>query len=363
MAIEDNKMFVNVYDMKNKEYPFQFFIGGRGTGKTYSALGGAVEGHVENKFMYSRMTDKEYKVLLDIKGVEGGNPFKKYNHENGTNYGLNRINSSLSGIYQREANKDGLLIPTGQPIGYGSALYNIADLRSIDFYDVSDWILDEFVPEKHKRALPDAADAFFNAYETINRNRELEEPPKPPVNVWAISNSNNIYNDMFKGLGIVADIEKAVRKKKTDLYYKERGLAVHLLKNSEIFDAKKRQTALYKLSRGTRYAEMALENKFAYDDFSLVGYKILKYGWQPVVTIINGDTEYSIYRKTGDKFMHVTYYQAKYTPTYKVKHAQDRAGFKKEYGQYLYDKFIRGYLSFETYELKCELLDLLTVKI
>ena len=52
MAIKDNSMFVNVYDFKDPDYVFQFFIGGRGTGKTYSSIGGAVEGEVTNKFMY-----------------------------------------------------------------------------------------------------------------------------------------------------------------------------------------------------------------------------------------------------------------------------------------------------------------------
>lgn len=362
MAVKDNDMFVNIYTFRNSKYPFQFFIGGRGTGKTYSGLGGAVEGEVQGKFMYSRMTDKEYKVLLDVKGVEGGNPFKKYNHKNGTNYGLSRINSSLAGIYNRETNSDGLLIPNGQPIGYGSSLYGIADLRSIDFFDVSDWLLDEFVPEKHKRALPDAASAFFNAYETINRNREIEEEELPPVNVWAMSNSNNIYNDMFKGLGVVADIEKAVRKGRTDLYYSSRGLAIHLLPNSPIFEEKKKKTALYKLTKGTAFYDMALSNKFAYDDFSLVEYKRLT-GWHPVVSIVHGDIEYTVYRKKGEKYLHATYYRAKYCPKFNVNHVQDAIGFKREYGNYMFDKFTNGLLTFESYELKCELLDLLTIKV
>lgn len=362
MAVSDNQMFVNVYDYKNPDYPFQFFVGGRGTGKTYSMLGGAVEGEVDDKFMYSRITDKEYQILLDKKGVEGANPFKRYNKDNGTNYGLCKINNALSGIYNREVAETGLLLPKGQPIGYGAALYNIADLRSLDFFDVTDWLIDEFILEKHKQGMKDLADAFFNGYETINRNRELEEPYKPPVNVYACANSNNIYNDMFKGLGIVAEVEKMVRKKQTDKYFKEKRLAIHLLKNSAVFEEKKRQTALYCLTRGTKFAEMALDNKFVYDDFSLVGYKRLV-DYVPMVNVVRGDIEYSIYRRKGTAEVHVTYYKAKYVPTFDVAKAQEKASLKKEFGQLLYAKFLKGYLTFETYELKAELLDILTVKL
>lgn len=363
MAITDKKdMYVNVYDWRNPDYPFQFFLGGRGTGKTYSMVGGAVEGEVKDKFMYSRMTDKEYQVLLDKKGVEGANPFKRYNYDNKTSYGLCKMNNALAGIYAREATEKGLLIPKGQPLGYGCALYNIADLRSLDFYDVSDWLLDEFVPEKHKRAMPDAAEAFFNAYETINRNREIEDDAKPPVYVWACANSNNIYNDMFKGLNIVADVEKMVRKKQTDKYYKDRKLAIHLLKNSPIFEEKKKKTALYCLTKGTRFADMALNNQFAYDDFSLVGYKRLK-DYAPVVNVTKGELEYSIYRRKGTKEMHVTYYKAKYVETFDASKAQEKAGFKKEFGNLLYSKFLAGCLTFETYELKCELLDMISCRL
>lgn len=364
MAIKDNAIFVNVYDFKDPDYVFQFFIGGRGTGKTYSSIGGAVEGEVTNKFMYSRVTDKEYQILLDKKGVEGANPFKKYNLKNNTNYGLSKINNALAGIYQREKTEAGLLVPKGQPIGYASALYNIADLRSLDFFDVTDWILDEFIAEKHKHTMSDMSGAFFNAYETINRNREFEDSNniQEPVYVWASSNSNNIYNDMFKGLGIVADVEKMVRKGQTDKYYKDRKLAIHLLKNSPIFEEQKKKTALYCLTRGTLYAEMALGNKFAYDDFSLVGYKRLN-DFTPVVNIVRGDVEYSIYRRKGTKEMHVTYYKAKYVPTFNASKVHEKANFKKEFGNLLYAKFLSGCLSFETYELKCELLDMITVKL
>lgn len=356
MATRDNDLYCYIYDYKDPAYPFQFFIGSRGDGKTYGGIGGAVEEEDVDAFMYSRVTDKEWKILLDRKGVEGANPFKKYNKNNGTNYGLQKINEGLAGIYERETGDDGRLRCVGAPIGYSAALYNIADIRGQDFDDVSDWILDEFIPEKHKHGLSDMAAAMFNGYETINRNRELEG--RPPLRFWGLANSNNIYNDMFKGLGIVADVEKMQRRGQTDKYYKKRGLAVHLLKNSPIFEEQKAKTALYKLTAGTTYADMALSNKFAYDDFSLVEYRKLK-DYRPVVSIVCRDTSATVYSRKGGSELYVSYADAKYTDTYNVDKDHERQALKKAYGSRLFNKYIDGSLIFESYELKSIVLDII----
>lgn len=356
MATKDNELYVYIYGYKDPAYPFQLFIGSRGDGKTYGGIGGAVEEEDVESFIYSRVTDKEWKILLDRKGVEGANPFKKYNRNNGTNYGLQKINESLAGIYNREVCDDGKLRCIGAPIGYSAPLYGISDIRGQDFDDVTDWILDEFVPEKHKRGMADMAEAMFNGYETINRNRELEG--RPPLRFWGLANSNNIYNDMFKGLGIVADVEKMQRKGITDKYYKKRGLAVHLLKNSPIFEEQKKKTALYRLTAGTKYAEMALTNKFAYDDFSLVEYRKLQ-DYRPMCSIVFQDVEATFYIRKGGREIYTSYAPAKYTECYQVDKDHERAAFKKAQGAKLYSKYIAGDLIFESYELKAMVLDII----
>ena len=358
MAVKDNPLYIYVYDYKNPQYPFQFFIGSRGDGKTYSALGGAIEEKDVGKFIYSRVTDKEWKILLGKRGGDGSNPFKSYNENNKTNYGLEKINDALAGIYERETCEDGKLRCIGAPIGYSSALYNIADIRGQDFSDCTDWILDEFVPEKHKRALPDMADAFFNAYETIARNRELDR--KPPLRFWGISNSNNIYNDMFKGLGIVADLERMTRKGQTDKYYPDRRLAVHLLKNSKIFEEAKAQTALYQLAKGTRFADMALNNEFAYDDFSLVEYVKLR-DYRPIVNINNGKntTSVTIYGRKGGSDIYASYAPAEHVESFNISKDHEKKFFKELYGSKLYNKYILGRLKFESYEIKCIILEII----
>ena len=124
-------------------------------------------------------------------------------------------------------------------------------------------IFDEFIPEKSSAKQKYLGDALLNAYETINRNRELFG--KPPVKLFALANSNDLGNDIFISLGLVRTVEKMSRKGSEFYQDKNRGVTVIMLTQS-IISEKKRKTALYKLTSGSEYERMALENDFAYDD-------------------------------------------------------------------------------------------------
>lgn len=344
--------FINIYDYQNSDYPFQIFIGGRGTGKTYSALKGSLNKKVvPGKFIYMRRTANELKTILDDdKKGEGANPFKAINKDLGTNVGFRKISDNVAGIYARTEN-EGKLIHEGAPIGYGLSLSTLASIRGVDFTDCSDWFYDEFIKEKHVHALKEECEALLNAYETINRNREFFS--EPPIRLWLLANSNDIYNPIFIGLGIVAEVEKMIRTGKRDRYFKERGLAIHLLQASESFVNQKKDTALYKLTRGTRFYEMSLENKFSYNDFSLIGYRKLQ-GYTPVCKVGKG----YIYKKKGDSEFYVCYSPARVVE-YKTVEAQDVIRFQRQIGSKLYPYFVNGKLFFESYELKEEILQLI----
>ena len=341
--------YINIWDYKDPEYPFQIFIGGRGCGKTFSALKGALQ--LPDKFLFMRRTAQELDLMLDSeKFGEGANPFKPINKDTGRDVGLSRIVKNMAGIYNREM-VDGKLSPVGAPIGYGVALSTISSIRGVDFSDCSDCIYDEFIPEKHVRRIKNEGGALLNAYETICRNRELSG--EDPLRLWLLANSNDIYNDVFIELEIVSDIEKMVRKQKSDKYFKDRGLAVHLINNNEDFVEAKSETALYKLMRGSKFADMALKNKFAYNDFSLIKYENVT-GWRPMCSI---GPAY-IYAKKGDKALYVSYASAK-CKSYNIEQEQDRRSFYNEFGRRLIKCFTYSRISFESYELKQTILDLI----
>lgn len=346
--------YVNIFDWKNPLYPFQIFIGGRGTGKTYSALCGALDKSVvPDNFIYMRRTANELKTILDDdKRGEGANPFKPVNRNNQTNIGFRLIQDNIAGIYHREPGDNGKLMHTGAPIGYGLALSTIASIRGIDFSDCSDWFYDEFIKERHVRAITDEGGALLNAYETVNRNRELDG--KPPIRLWLLANSNDIYNPIFNELGIVSEVEKMLRTGKSDRYLKERGLAIHLLQPAGSFIEAKKETALYKLTKGTRFYDMAIDNKFAYNDFSNISYRNVT-GYAPVCAI--NDICY-VYKKKGEKEIYVTYTPAK-TPMYHTAQKNDELRFRREMGSWLQPFYVAGKMIFESYELKEMLVNLL----
>ena len=344
--------YINIWDYKDKRYPFQIFIGGRGTGKSYSGLSGAINytSWYGDKFILMRRTAQELDLMLDSDRGEGANPFKPINKDLDVNIGLHKIVKNLAGIYHREFS-DNKMEPVGAPIGYGVALSTIASIRGIDFSDVSLCIYDEFIPEKHVRKIKNEGAALLNAYETICRNRELNG--EDPVTMFLLSNSNDIYNDVFIELGLVLEIEKLLRKNKADLYIPERGLAIHLLQPAEEFAQSKAQTAVMKLAKGTAFADMALDNKFSYNDFSLLGSQPLT-GYRPVCHIGKA----YIYKKKGSRFYYVSYAPAQ-CPRLSIDNEQDRMRFYNEYGRHLKPIFVKGKILFESYELKRQILDLI----
>lgn len=347
-----NSKYIYIWDYKNSEYPFQIFIGGRGTGKSFGALDGAINGEIEDRFIFMRRTAQELDLLMDTDKGEGANPFKSVNRETGRNVGIKRIVKNLGGIFDRETNEEtGKVIHSGAPIGYAVALSTIASIRGIDLSDCSDWIYDEFIPEKHVKKMKEEGTALLNAYESVNRNREIEG--KPPINMWLLANSNDIYNPIFIELGIVSVVEKMVRTGKSDKYIKSRGLAIHLVNNNTEFVEQKKETALYKLTKGSQFYDMALNNDFAYNDFSLIGHRQLK-GYTPICSVDDA----TIYRKKGDRELYVSYATAK-CPHFSAKTEQDRRLFLAHYSTILTHRFMESDIVFESFELKQRLLDII----
>lgn len=350
------KHYIDIAEYENDDYPFQAFVGGRGDGKTYSSLRHGVNMFEESmsRFIWMRRTAQEMELLFDnSKGQEGANPFKPINEDYDRDYGFIHLNKNIGGIYHREFCEH-KFVPYGDCAGYAVALSTIASIRGMDLSDADRLFYDEFIPERHVRAIKFEGDAFLNAIETIARNRELKG--KKPLKVFLLANSNNIYNAIFVSLGIVGQVEKMINRGQSDAYFKERGLAVHLLKSDKKFVEEKSQTALYRLTKGTSYYDMALNNKFAYNDFSLIGYRDIK-GYRPVCHC----NDMFFWEKKGTKEYYITYNNSR-CQNFDVKTVHDRKRFVSGIGKLILPSFIRGNCYFETYELKERFLELMNIK-
>ena len=335
--------YINIWKYESPAFPFQIFVGGRGTGKTYSALKGAIERG--DPFVYMRRTGNELDLTLDGRQGEGANPFKPLNRDLGIDVRLKAINKNIAGIYKKEGEEE-------KKIGYGVALSTVAGARGLDFSDCTCCIYDEFIPEKHIRKIRSEGSAVLNAYETMNRNRELDG--RDPMKMYLLANSNDIYNEVFKELRIVTDVEKMIRRGAKECFYPKRGLAVYLLDPGESFIKAKADTALYRLTAGSDFSEMALSNKFAYEDFSLIGSEDLK-AYRPLCAV--GDAY--LYRKKGEFWLYASSARASVKEKFNPDLEQDAMRFCRRFGNLVKNAFVMNKIIFETYEIKRQILDMI----
>lgn len=253
MQIYNKEGYFEVGNVLKTKLPFLFVVGGRGTGKTFSSLKYVIEHNI--KFIFLRRTQSQ----VDLLNKQEFSPFTPI-----ANYlGLNIVSVPLSkynvGFYKAEVSEEGKLSPVGPCLGYSMALSTISNLRGFSAEDVELMIFDEFIPERHERPIKEEASALFNAYETINRNRELQG--RDPLQLVCLSNSNEAGNPVFTELKLISKVE--LMKKKGQIYSLDydRGIGIFMLDNSRI-SKEKQDTALYRATKGSEFEQMALFNEF-----------------------------------------------------------------------------------------------------
>lgn len=248
--------------------PFQWFVGPRGVGKTYSALAlclgipipknSDVEKYhkSDKKFIYLRYSE------ADLEKCAGavGNPFKKLNTDYDRNISL-EYNKKKGYAEIMEQTESGETI-----IGYGMALTVFAGLRGIDLSDVDIVVFDEAILELHKAKRKHMGDALLNLYETINRNRELFG--EPPLFMLFMANSITMDSELLAATEAVPLMQQMFNTGHTRASDREKGIYVEfaLAKVSEM----KRNTALYRLKKGSDFAAHAIDNAFTNDKINLV---------------------------------------------------------------------------------------------
>lgn len=259
--------YLNIRYCLNFKCPFTFILGGRATGKTFGSLLTAIE---DNKtFMLMRRTQAQADLIAkpDFSPV---NPVLDYMGRVGKVESATRYNGVIFSAPGPDSEEWSLH-------GYTAALSTFSNLRGFSGESIEELILDEFIPERHERPIKAEADAFFNVYESINRNREFSG--RDPLQVLLLSNSNSLASPIMTALGLVKVLERMEKNEQSEYINRERGIAIFLLNYSPISE-QKRKTALYKATAGTDFSRMALDNDFAYDDMTDVRSVPLSSGWK-----------------------------------------------------------------------------------
>ena len=124
---------MNWYDIRDRAdrfRPITIIIGGRGIGKTYSALSFLLESG--KPFLYLRNTDKQMSLCASA----FGNPFKRVSQDLGRDITM----KSAGEIYVVKENDT--------IIGYGAALSTFENLRGVDLSNIEYVLFDEFIENR-----------------------------------------------------------------------------------------------------------------------------------------------------------------------------------------------------------------------
>lgn len=318
--------------------PFNFIVGGRATGKTYSGL----LDMYNNDFRFFFL--RRLQVQADLVGSETFSPFGPINQDLGCHIQalpVRKVKGVMSWNKMIE-DQDGKLIPDGDPIGYTAALATFSNLRGFGASYIDYILFDEFIPEANERPIKDEGVAFLNMYETVNRNRELNG--KAPVQVFCYANANDLGNPIFMELGIIRLTEKMKAKGQTIYIDRSRGLGIFLLDESKISE-KKSDTALYRLTNQGTFKTMSLKNKFDIDDHMIRPSKLIEY--RSIITI----GEICIYKHKSQSLWYVSSHISGAPEVYRVSDT-DRARFVQHHSD-LWSRYLNCQVYFEDYA--CEI--------
>lgn len=319
--------FFDIRDYLNDLKPISIIIGGRGIGKTYSALSFLIEN--KKRFLYMRNTRQQITECCS----DFGNPFKRLNKDKGWDIQLSTEKDHVNIV-------DG----NGDIIGYASPLSVFENLRGADLSDVDYVIFDEFI--ENRKLLFDQFKAFVNMRETVGRNRELLG--EAPLYTILLSNAQSLNSPILAGYDLIPDIEGIIKASQKKL---KRADTLVLLPESEVSELKK-NTSTYRGLKGTRIYKENIENQFANDSF----YGIKKRNIREYKPICKIDDLYLYHHKSNHK-KYVCTIQAVNIPEYNSK--DNALAFYQSFGRWLPSEYATGYLEFSDFTTKAKFMKII----
>lgn len=327
---------------------FNLFLGGRGIGKTYSAIDHCLESG--KKFLYVRSTEQQIKLSLS---PDRGNPFKKWATDNGrfiyirAGEGINEIVEERE-VQKRDENGESVTEIQVDILGYAVALSTFENLRGVDFSEIDIILYDEFIQTQPFRF--DAFRAFLNMYESVNRNRELTG--SEAVKVFFLANTQELENPILAGFDLIGSIEQMQRSGQTRF---SRGDIYVELCTSEV-SRKKETSVLYRnLPEDDIYKREALKNEFSRNDFTGIGKPLNIREYKPICNIDNIGI---MIHKSRPEF-YLSNSRSNKVPSFQSR--TQRGLFYRHYGGALSDAYASGKLLCDSFLTRSHILDILNL--
>lgn len=222
---------------------FNFIIGSRGTGKSYSAKKRAIKLFLDKGYQFVYL--RRFKEELD---------------ESAENYFNDIINDNVfpNAVIEYRA---GIYYINDQIAGYSMALTKAKDYKSTSFPLVYFIIFEEFLIEDngYSRYLKNEVAQFLNFYMSIDRYRGCI--------VFFLANSVSMINPYTLYFDLSLPYGSNI--------YKRGDLLLELVQNEEFIQSRK-NTRFGKLIEGTEFSDYAIENKFTMDTKTFIERKSAK---------------------------------------------------------------------------------------
>ncbi len=315
-------------------------VGGRTTGKTYSALKYCYKEKI--KFVFVKRTIEDVKLLCNRGKLSeyefDASPFKPINRDLGCNIQSRLISDKGIGGFWRFSGEDSC----GEPIGYILALNAVQKFKGFDLSECDIIIFDEFIPQPWERINSKEGEQLLDLYVTVARDREKRG--KKPLKLVLLANAVRLFNPVCETLEItdkIADMQATGQE-----YDIDRDIMTHVMPDNFIDYS---DSPIYKAMSKTAWGKMAYENSFAYDDVSNVGNLSIK-GYRPIAKIIyKNDDIWYLYRKDGNFIMNTS--RAENVPTYDLTKDNDVKRFNIDVRIRLLDALIDNKVCFSKYTM------------
>lgn len=242
----------------------------RGPGKTYGALR-----YPYHKFktLYLKRTNKDVKTICEYSGDIDfdPSPWAPLNRDFGINVKPRLLKDGFGAFY--DADQEGS--PVGGVVNYVASLNAIKQVKGMDLSE-ADWIIfDEFIPQAGEVVKKAEGEMLLDLFETVNRDRRKRG--RPGLKLILFANAEEISTHITNALEVVDTMAEMQASGQNILYDATRGILFHHitekdfpLQNIELHD-------MYRVMKGTAWAEKSFGGNFSGNDFSCVREKPLKH--------------------------------------------------------------------------------------
>ena len=313
----------------------------RGVGKTYSALKYPYEQGF--KTVYMKRTNEDVKTICayNSEAEFDPSPFAPINRDLGINIKPHLIQQGIGGFYR--TNDEGKC--TGAAVSYICSLNAMKKVKGIDLSEAQWIIFDEFIPQPGEIVKRAEGEMLLSLFETVNRDRRKRG--KPGLKLMLFANAEEISTPITNTLEVI-DTMAEMQAKGIDTYYdRNRGILLHHVSNEDVPLLKEEMGDMYRVMKGTAWADKSYGGYFSGNDFSNICEVSLK-GYRCLIELqFNRKTAYIYVNQRGMYYMTDT--KGKCIRKYNLDRENEQKRFYIDYGSRLRDACVEDRFKFRKY--------------